>query len=166
MPEELQVVPPEDSENNRKKKQPVAFFLAIALAIICVILLLFIILTFALRIHCSYCDSEDDQRKPNAVEITTEDNLVHFIHVSDINLDLKYNSSISSSDSCRFNAAIIEAAFDAPFGRTGCDTPQLLLNSCLEAMKNVSKGNKLEFVLISGKSRMICYCILTVANII
>ena len=156
MPDELEEpVPPEDSENNGKNKRPAAFFLVIVLAIICFILLLFMILTFVLYIHCPHCDSENGQRKPTSVEITTEDNLVHFIHVSDINLDLKYNSSVSSSDSCRFNAAIIEAAFDAPFGRTGCDTPGLLLNSSLEAMKNVSKGKKLDFVLISGKFRMI-----------
>ena len=167
MPEELGLeVPPEDSKNNRKKKRTAAFFLVIVLAIICVVLLLFTILTFALRIHCPHCDWENEQRRPTPVEITTEDNLVHFIHVSDINLDLDYNSSISSGDSCRFDAAIIEAASDAPFGRTGCDTPELLLNGSLEAMRNVSKEQKLEFVLISGKSRMIYYCILVLANII
>ncbi|KAL9951390.1 hypothetical protein ACROYT_G044044 [Oculina patagonica] len=42
------------------------------------------------------------------------------------------------------------AEFGAPYGRIGCDTPVLLLNSSLEAMKNVSSGKNLEFVLISG----------------
>lgn len=156
MPAELEELPPVDpNENNTEKKRWIAFFLVVALGIICLVLLLSVILTFALRIHCPNCDLENEPQTPSPEEITTEDSLVHFIHVSDINLDLKYNSTISRSDFCRFNEAIKTAEFDAPFGRIGCDTPVLLLNSSLEAMKNASIGNNLEFVLISGKSSTI-----------
>ena len=153
MSAELEELPPENhNENDQKRKRPVAVFLVVALGIICLILLLLVILTFVLRIHCPACDLENNQRTTTPEEITAEDNFGHFIHVSDINLDLKYNSSISRGDFCRFNGAVTSAKFDAPFGRFGCDTPVLLFNSSLEAMKNVSSGKKLEFVLISGDS--------------
>ncbi|KAL9951354.1 hypothetical protein ACROYT_G044005 [Oculina patagonica] len=148
---ELEELPPPDpKENNQKKKRPIACFLVVALGILCLVLLLLVILTFALRIHCPNCDLENGPQTPSPEEITKENNLVHFIHVSDINLDLKYNSSISRSDFCRFNEAAKPTEFGAPYGRIGCDTPVLLLNSSLEAMKNVSSGKNLEFVLISG----------------
>ena len=154
MHEEFEVLPPEVSYNHQKKKRRAVIFLLVVLAILCLILVLLLILTFVLRIHCPSNDSADHKEQKKArEEIKVEDALVHFIHVSDINLDMKYNSSIPKNDVCRSDGAITRAESDAPFGRIGCDTPVVLLNSSLEAMKNVTDGKKLEFVLISGKSR-------------
>ena len=154
MTEQLEISSPNDSENNRKRKRLTVLVLLIFLGSLCVVLSLMLILTFVLCLHCPDCDSDYKQGTSGSEEkLTTQQSLVHFIHLTDVNLDLKYNSSIPKRDMCRAaNGSIKTAEFKAPLGRIGCDTPLLLLESSLEAIKNATEGTKLNFILISGKS--------------
>lgn len=154
MTEQLEISSPNDSENNRKRKRLTVLVLLIFLGSLCVVLSLMLILTFVLCLHCPDCDSDYKQGTSGSEEkLTTQQSLVHFIHLTDVNLDLKYNSSIPKRDICRAaNGSIKTAEFKAPLGRIGCDTPLLLLESSLEAIKNATEGTKLNFILISGKS--------------
>lgn len=161
MPEELEMSPSEDSENNQKKKRRAILIVLIVLAILCLVLVLLLILTFVLCIHCRNCDSDQEQPTPASEGFTVEDSLMHFIHVSDVSLDLKYNGSIPRRDFCRpADGSSTTAEFKAPFGRIGCDTPLMLLDSSLKAMKNATDGKNLAFVLISGKLKFICFFII------
>lgn len=152
MTEQLEISSPNDSENNRKRKRLIVFVLLISLGSLCVVLSLMLILTFVLCLHCPDCDSDYKQGTSVSEEkFTTQQSLVHFIHLTDVNLDLKYNSSIPKRDMCRAaNGSIKTAEFKAPLGRIGCDTPLLLLESSLEAIKNATEDTKLNFILISG----------------
>ena len=154
MTEQLEISSPNDSENNRKRKRLTVLVLLIFLGSLCVVLSLMLILTFVLCLHCPDCDSNYKQGTSGSEEkFTTQQTLVHFIHLTDVNLDLKYNSSIPKRDMCRAaNGSIKKAEFKAPLGRIGCDTPLLLLENSLEAIKNATEGTKLNFILISGKS--------------
>ena len=154
MTEQSEISSPNDSENNRKRKRLTVLVLLIFLGSLCVVLSLMLILTFVLCLHCPDCDSDYKQGTSGSEEkLTTQQSLVHFIHLTDVNLDLKYNSSIPKRDMCRAaNGSIKTAEFKAPLGRIGCDTPLLLLESSLEAIKNATEGTKLNFILISGKS--------------
>ena len=154
MTEQLEISSPNDSENNRKRKRLTVFVLLIFLGSLCVVLSLMLILTFVLCLHCPDCDSNYKQGTSGSEEkFTTQQTLVHFIHLTDVNLDLKDNSSIPKRDMCRaVNGSIKTAEFKAPLGRIGFDTTLLLLKSSLEAIKNATDGTKLNFILISGKS--------------
>lgn len=75
--------------------------------------------------------------------------IMKFLHVSDIHLDPFYNQSMDKDTYCHnSNGSKTTADYKAPYGRIGCDSPEWLWESTLQAMK--SKGA--DFMLLTGDS--------------
>ena len=76
--------------------------------------------------------------------------IVKFLHVSDIHLDPFYNPSKDVDTYCHsFEGSNDTADYKAPYGRIGCDSPELLWESTLSAMKEKGEGAK--FIILSGR---------------
>ena len=76
--------------------------------------------------------------------------IVKFLHVSDIHFDPFYDKSMDKDTYCH-NSGDSEptADYEAPYGRVGCDSPEVLWDSVLSAMKD--KGSGAKFMLLTGK---------------
>ena len=76
-------------------------------------------------------------------------NRLKFLHVSDFHFDPLYDKSTDESTWCRrFAESNSSAAYEAPYGRIGCDSPEELLTITLAGMKE--KGNDAKFIILSG----------------
>ena len=91
--------------------------------------------------------------------ITRGPDSMKFLHVSDVHLDLYYNSTTSTKSFCRsipntLNITPVSAPFTAPYGRVGCDSPQALVQSSLNFMRKLLSDvdKKFDFILLTGKS--------------
>eukprot|EP00795_Rhopilema_esculentum_P004337 gene4337-20546_t len=80
--------------------------------------------------------------------------VIKFLHVSDIHLDLQYNNSLSKKSLCRnlVNITSETAPFQALYGRVRCDSPEILVESALGFMRNLSltKLGKIDFFMFTG----------------
>ena len=92
------------------------------------------------------------------IPTTLKPDSMKFLHVSDVHLDLYYNSTTSTKSFCRsmpntLNITPVSAPFTAPYGRVGCDSPQALVQSSLNFMKKLSSNvdKKFDFILLTGK---------------
>ena len=84
---------------------------------------------------------------------------MNFFHLSDIHLDIFYNSNTSSSPSfCRdipntLNITPVAASYDAVFGRVHCDSPEALLDASVKYMLVVSKTkNGIQFMVLTDRN--------------
>eukprot|EP00794_Sanderia_malayensis_P008096 gene8096-8964_t len=80
-----------------------------------------------------------------------------FFHISDVHLDLYYDSKVNGKSFCRsmpntLNITPVVAAFEAQYGRVGCDSPMKLIHSTLTYMKSLTKDKKnpVDVVLLTG----------------
>ena len=100
------------------------------------------------------------QNNGTAVDKAIRLSTMKFIHVSDMHLDFFFNQSTSTATFCRsipnnLNITPTNAAFIAPYGRVGCDSPIALIQSTLESMKTLPHdANQVKFFLLTGKA---CY---------
>lgn len=134
------------------KKSRWAKWILIALVVVCLVLLLILILTFALKFNCSDSDSESDRDAKSDKEKGHEESgeVLKFLYISDFHLDPYYKMNVSDKDSCRQVVNATTAGYDAPYGRIGCDSPQLLVENTLKAMKYVTSGVEASFFLFTG----------------
>ena len=102
--------------------------------------LFFIIFAFTLTADCRRCRGKLCNRGKSKLK---------FIHVSDIHLDPFYDKSMDESTWCHGSAGSNHsAAYEAPYGRIGCDSPEELLTITLAGMKEKGRGAK--FIVLSG----------------
>ena len=145
------VFPDNGYKNMRDKLKQYKIIIAITFVSFIVALILFIC-SILLGFGC-HSDTKTHRGGSSPVAV------LKFFHVSDIHLDLYYNSSTSRKSFCRsipntLNITPVAAPFDAPYGRVECDSPKMLLNSALGFMKNLSsqQGNDIDFILLTGKN--------------
>ena len=136
-------------EHKRWKKKTVqARWLIGVLTVICCILIVILIVTYesgGRKTNSSDCSFKKAQK-------TTSDSVVKFIHLSDIHYDPFYNKTIPGSSFCRRQLSNNTAKYVAQYGRIGCDSPALLFENSLDAMKNLSQGEEVKFILLTGRS--------------
>ena len=103
------------------------------------------------RLQCVE-NNHDETSEQNDIE--DHKNKLHFLWFSDLHLDLYYKPTASPGWSTSFCRNSNESAdYNAPFGRTGCDSPPELLRSALYAMKNVAgKSKKANFIVYTGNN--------------
>jgi sphingomyelin phosphodiesterase acid-like 3 len=83
------------------------------------------------------------------LQATFPSSWIKFYHLSDVHLDPDYVDTISAATFCR-NSTNFRLAANAPYGRIGCDSPELLVRNTFHAMKNASKDEKPDFIIITG----------------
>lgn len=84
-------------------------------------------------------------------------NILKFLHVSDIHLDPFYDKSIDKTTRCHAAGSTSNADYEAPYGRIGCDSPTDLLELTLSAMRE--KGDNAKFIILTGiKIGLFCKC--------
>ena len=131
-----------------KKKTLQARWLIGVLTVICCILIVILIITYESghgNKTTSNCSSKE------AEKATTSNSVTKFIHLSDIHYDPFYDKTISKSFFCRQQMANSSTAnYVAQYGRIGCDSPALLLENSLDAIKNVTREKEVSFVLVTG----------------
>lgn len=73
-----------------------------------------------------------------------------FLLISDIHLDIFYESQADVKGFCRNSS--MQSTYDAPYGKIGCDSPPQLLDDALDAMqKRAAKLGHLDFIMLSGE---------------
>ncbi len=135
-------------EKNQKRVKQYKIIIAVTFAAFLATLILFIC-AILLRFGCSKIATKTKVQVPGGLK---------FFHVSDIHLDLYYNSSTDHKTLCRSvpntkNATPVSAGFEAEYGRVMCDSPLKLVNSALAYMKNLTmdKLNVADFIVFTGK---------------
>ncbi|XP_028412957.1 sphingomyelinase phosphodiesterase D-like isoform X2 [Dendronephthya gigantea] len=125
------------SANRKCSRGNVLVFILFALLIGVVI---FIALTYAFKWQC-----DDDENE----HTSQTNNPLSFLLFSDIHLDPWYKA-MAGDKYCRNTS--IQSAYNASYGRPGCDSPLKLLNEVLNGMKSVRAKNitKMDFVMLSG----------------
>ena len=73
---------------------------------------------------------------------------VKFLHVSDVHYTPFYNKSVDESSWCESSGVSSTAAYEAPYGRIGCDSPADLWLIALDGMKEKARDAK--FIMLSG----------------
>ena len=88
--------------------------------------------------------------------LSIESKPLKFFHVSDIHFDPFYNASADEKTRCRYwEGSGTRADYEAPYGRIGCNSPEMLWKIALSGMKE--KGCDAEFMMISGtKLELLC----------
>ena len=74
--------------------------------------------------------------------------VMKFLHISDFHFDPFYDKSWSVESYCHTQGSNATADYEAPYGRIGCDSPESLLDSSLQAMKK--HGDGVKFIILSG----------------
>ena len=96
-----------------------------------------IILVFTLPADCQECSGK------------LCNNELKLLYVSDIHLNPFYDNNIDANFLCYQSAdANYSAAYEAPYGRTGCNSPEELLTITLAGMKE--KGSDAKLMIFSG----------------
>lgn len=115
--------------------------LVFILLVLLIGVVIFITLTYVHELQCD--DNENDH-------ISQTNNPLSFLLFSDIHLDPWYEASAGKNGFCR-NVSL-PSAYNASYGRPGCDSPLKLLNEVLNAMKSVRAKNitKVDFIMLSG----------------
>ena len=130
-----------------KKKTVQARLLIGVLVVICCILIVLLIVTYESGRHDK--NSKNCFEKENLK--ATSSSIIKFLHLSDIHYDPFYDKTISNSFFCRQQMANSTAKYFAPYGRIGCDSPMFLLDNSLEAMRNVTVLEEVNFILLTGR---------------
>lgn len=130
-----------------KKKTLQARWLIGLMTLICCILMVVLIVTYESGRHKSTSTSESSKKE---AQETSDVNVIKFIHLSDIHYDPFYNKMISSNSFCRPQVSNSTAKYIAEYGRIGCDSPAMLVENSLDAMKNVSQEEDIAFILMTG----------------
>ena len=113
---------------------------------ICCILIVILIVTYESGRKQTTC-------KAHVAERAASDNVMKFIHLSDIHYDPFYDKTISKTAFCRPQGGSNNTAkYVAEFGRIGCDSPASLFENSLDAIKNISREEDVSFILLTGKS--------------
>lgn len=133
-----------------KKKTLQARCLIGLMTLICCILIVVLIVTYESGRRKSRSTRESSKREGQGT--AGDVNLIKFIHLSDIHYDPFYNKMISSSSYCRQQVAKSTAKYIAEYGRIGCDSPAMLVENSLDAMKNVSQEEDIAFILMTGRA--------------
>ena len=81
---------------------------------------------------------------------TFPESWLKFFHISDPHVDPEYLSTISRYTYCRTANDSVPAEFESSYGRYGCDSPDPLVESALHAIKNLSKTERPDFIIITG----------------
>ena len=133
-------------EHRRWKKKTVkARILIGVLTVICCILIVILIITYESGRKRDVCHVQ-------TVERPASDNVMKFIHLSDIHYDPFYDKTISKTSFCRPQGGSNNTAkYIAEYGRIGCDSPASLFENSLDAIKNVSRVEDVSFILLTGK---------------
>lgn len=105
-------------------------------------LLILLVVTFELKLHCPSLHTDKSKR--------TIKSLVKFLHASDFHLDLYYDANVPSKPGFCRKGGTARAKFTAPYGRIGCDSPELLVSNAIKALKNVGEKQGAEFFLFTG----------------
>lgn len=78
------------------------------------------------------------------------DTWLKFFHISDLHVDPEYVKSISTHTYCRNYSDWALADYAAPYGRPGCDAPELLVRDAFRAMKTISREETPDFIIVTG----------------
>ena len=143
-----------NKESKVDRKRKIAIFVFAVVVIVCLVLLLVLVVTYALRLHCPSCSSQHrgETEQPVTEALRAGGGIIRFIHVSDIHGDVEYQKSMASEQRCRgLNGRNITAEYNAPYGRINCDSPRVLLDSTLNAMKSEREKAPIQFIMITGK---------------
>ena len=105
---------------------------------------IFLAIAWAKELPCSDCACDS-----NTSQATFPSSWIKFYHLSDVHLDPDYVDTISEATFCR-NSTNFSLAVNAPYGRIGCDSPELLVRNTFRAMKNTSKDEKPDFIIVTG----------------
>ena len=125
-----------------KRKTIRARILTGVLTVAFTVLVILFVVTYELKLHCPSMTNKSPR---------TDDQLVKFLHVSDFHFDPYFDPNVGKKTYFCRRGNIANATFSAPYGRIGCDSPQLLLENSLEALKNQSKKQSAKFLLFTGK---------------
>ena len=116
------------------------------LTVICSILIVILVVTYERTHHSSSSMDCVSREKEEA-----ESSVIKFIHLSDIHYDPFYDKNVSNSFFCRRQMANSTAKYFAPYGRVGCDSPVRLVENSLDAMRNVTTEEEVNFLLVTGQ---------------
>ena len=136
------------SETTSKSRSNARWIIGVLIAV-CVVLLLILILTFALKFNCAGDDSDDGTKGTSSTENESGE-VLKFLVASDFHLDPLYKDNVSPTDFCRSKVNGTAADYQAPYGRVGCDSPKLLLDTILKGMKDVDSEEDVSFLLLTG----------------
>ena len=115
----------------------VATFVAATLAIVLAVV-------WVEQLPCDSSSSSSKQQTQFSME------WIRFFHISDVHLDPEYDETISAATFCRNSTGSMPADFSAPYGRVGCDSPNKLVKNVFHAMKNASKTDQPDFIVVTG----------------
>lgn len=116
--------------------------LAAAAVVVTVALAVVLVLTWVKELPCSGSLSGSQLSFPTS--------WIKFYHISDVHLDPDYVDTVSKTTFCRNATNYILADYAAPFGRIGCDSPETLVRNTFRAMKNASKVEPPDFIVVTG----------------
>ena len=133
------------------KKTRWAKWLLVGLVVLALLLILILILAFALKFNCPKSDSDGEHtggHKKKGHDEPAE--ALKFLYVSDFHLDPLYKANVSAENKCREVINATAAKYEAPYGRIGCDSSQLLVEKTLGSMRDLASENDVAFFLFTG----------------
>lgn len=104
-------------------------------------LIILLVVTFELKLQCPTLTKKSQ---------FTNESLIKFLLASDFHLDLYYDATVARKPGFCRKGNSTKAAFKAPYGRVKCDSPELLVNSSITALKNEGRKQAAEFLLLTG----------------
>ena len=120
------------------------------LLIIVIVLVILITVTYGKDLQCDDDDRNNQEHTRRKNSSTESNNLISFLLFSDVHLDQFYKATAGIDSFCRNESE--PSAYNAPYGRIGCDSPLRLLNDALNAMKKQANNlPNLDFIMLSGK---------------
>lgn len=132
-----------DEHKRWQKKTMKARILIGVLTAICSILIVILIVTYESGHKYSTCTEQKNER-------AVSNDIIKFVHFSDIHYDPFYDKTIPQRSFCRKQISNSTAKYTAQYGRIGCDSPIDLVQNSLDAIQNVSKMEDVSFILLTG----------------
>ncbi|XP_021954397.2 acid sphingomyelinase-like phosphodiesterase 3b [Folsomia candida] len=85
---------------------------------------------------------------------TSEANIGYFWQITDLHLELNYSVSVANRDKMcwRQNGGFRSPEGHGRYGSHSCDSPFILVESAIKAMKNITGHEGIEFILWTGDS--------------
>ncbi|XP_048579257.1 sphingomyelinase phosphodiesterase D isoform X2 [Nematostella vectensis] len=132
----------DDGATRWRRKTMCARWVIAVLTLICTGLIVVLLLTFELQLNCAAKQSSYN---------TNLDSSIKFLMVSDLHLDSYYDASVASKPTfCRGVGNYSTANYKAPYGRVGCDSPEILIDSLVKGMRSVYDEKGADFMIITG----------------
>ena len=128
----------------RKKTMKARVLIGVLTAICCILIVILVVTYESGRKNVNNCPVQKIDRK-------VSNDVIKFVHFSDIHYDPFYDKTISQRFFCRAQGANGTAKYTAQYGRIGCDSPADLLDNSLDAIQNVSKVEDVSFILLTGE---------------